>query len=143
MSFLKDVQKFFKTIWEPANSLDLLTTDEQVMENLMRFLLLKASLEGRRDLLKALTEIFSIFEDSLGYKILNAFLKHGPMNKSKLCEIFGLGHYELSRGPLKRVFDKLLEKGIIIDLTPQRERGKLYGIAPRYEPLLKLLLAGS
>jgi len=143
MSFLKDVQKFFKTIWEPANSINILTTDEQVIGDLMRVLLLKAVFEGKRDLAEALAQIFSIFEDSLGHKILNAFLKHGPMNKSKLCEIFGLGHYGLSRGPLKRVFDKLLEKGIIIDLTPQRERGKLYGISPRYEPLLKLLLAGS
>lgn len=79
-----------------------------------------------------------IFGETWEFKILDALLKHGPMNKSKLAFLlFGSRgrHYKLSRrNPVYTAFNRLLIQKIII------QKNNLYDVNAGYKLILQRLL---
>lgn len=121
-----------------VNPTDLLLNNEQ----LIKASVLLMALKTQEELKKFLAEIFSVFQDEAAYKILQTFLKHGQISKSKLGELLAGDHTTLFRGPLCQSFNKLLSKEIIVEVK-RNKRGAIYDVAPKYKPIIEFLIKSS
>jgi hypothetical protein len=95
---------------------------------------LEILVRSRNEFIKFIKKIFS---ETWEFKILEAFLKHSPMNKSKLSFVLFHAkgrHYKLSRSnPVYNAFKRLLTNKIIV------EEGNLYDINADYKLILRKL----
>jgi hypothetical protein len=97
-------------------------------------------LRARLDLRVYVADAFGMTQE---FRILQALLTFGPMNKrqlsSKLFPHSADPHSKLSRGPSEKAFYSLLTKGVIGTIATSG-RGMTYDIAPAYKPVLDLLV---
>jgi hypothetical protein len=99
---------------------------------------------SRKDLQEILRKIFS---RTWEYKILEALLKFGPMNKAQLClKLFSKKgmHYSLSRSSSEvfHAFNYLLNRSILV-VVKSFGKKRIYDVSSEYKLILELIFHGS
>lgn len=91
--------------------------------------------------------ISRLFGRTWEFKILDLFMKYGPMNKAQVClKLFPNlkdGHYKLSRSnQVSSAFDNLLNNSIIV-VVKDFGKKKIYDISLSYKPILQAIFHGN
>lgn len=91
--------------------------------------------------------ISKLFGRTWEFKILELFVKFGPMHKAQLClKLFPHqkdSHYKLSRSnEISHAFDHLLDKSIVV-LVKDFGKKKIYDISSSYRPTLQAIFYGN